>query len=89
MRPSVPLTRPPISELFSTIRESNVIQSTCDYSFYPLEHHNAPLDLNDASSDLVHPSLVNIDIDTSEDSHRGSIVRQVALPFDKCVDPRV
>ena len=66
--PSVPLTRPPISELFSAIRESNVIQSTCDYSFDPLEHHNAPLNLNDVSSDLVRPSLVNTDIDTAEDS---------------------
>ncbi len=89
LRPSVPLTRPPISELFSAIRESNVIPSTCDYYFDPLEHHDAPLDLNDASSDLVRPSLVNIDIDTAEDSHRGSIVRQVTLPFDKSVDPRV
>ncbi len=87
--PSVPLTRPPISELFSPIRESNVIQSSCDYSFDPFEHHNAPLDLNDASIDLVRPSLVNTDIDISEDSHRGSTVRQIALPFDKSVDPRV
>ena len=76
MGPSVPLTRPPISEMFSAIRESNVIQSTYDYSFDPLEHHNAPLDLNDASSDLVHPSLVNIDIDTAEDSHCESTVRR-------------
>jgi len=87
--PSVPLTRPPISELFSAIRESNIIQSICDYSFDPLQHYNAPLDLNDASSDLVRPSLVNIDIDTAEDSHRGSTVRHVTPPFDKSVDPKV
>ena len=87
MGPSVPLTRPPISELFSAIRESNVIESTCDYSFDPLKHHNAPLELNDAKSNLVCPSLVNIDIDTEDGSHRGSNVRQVTLLFDKSVDP--
>ncbi len=30
-----------------------------------------------------------MDIDTAEDSHGGSTVRQVALPFEKSVDPRV
>ncbi len=87
--PSVPLTRPPISELFSAIRESNVIPSTCYYSFDPLEHHNASLDLNEISGDLVHPMPINADIDTAGDSHRGSTVRQVTPPFDKSVDPRV
>ncbi len=89
MGPSVPLTRPPISELFSTIRESNVIESTCDYSSDPLKHHNAPLELNDAKSNIVCPSLVNIDIDTADASHRGSTVRQGTQPIDKSVDPRV
>ncbi len=47
------------------------------------------IELNDASSDLVHSNLINIDIDTAEDAHCESTVRQVALPFDKSVDPRV
>ena len=85
----MPNTRPPISELFSAIRESNVIESTCDYSFDPLKHHNAPLELNDAKSNLVCPSLVNIYIDIADGSHRGSTVRQVTQPVDKSVDPRV
>ncbi len=75
--------------MFSAIRESNIIESTCDYSFDLLKHHNAPLELNDAKSNLVCPSLVKIDIDTADDSHRGSTVRQVTPPFDKSVDPRV
>ncbi len=33
--------------------------------------------------------LINIDIDTAGDYHRGSTVRQVTPPFDKSVDPRV
>ncbi len=83
-------TRPPISELFSAVRESNVIKSTCDYSFDPLRHHkNELIELNDKSGDLVHPMLINIDNDTAGDSHRGSTVRQVTSPFDKSVDPRV
>ena len=45
--------------------------------------------MNDAKSNLVCPSLVNIDIDTAEDSHRGSTVRHVTPHFDKSVDPRV
>ncbi len=85
----MPNTRSPISELFSAIRESNVIESTCDYSFDPLKHHHAPLELNDAKSNLVCPSLVNIDIDNADGSHRGSNVRQVTLPFDKSVNPTV
>ena len=87
--PSVPLTRPPISELFSAIRESNVIESTCDYSFDPLQHHKKWIELNEKSGDLIHPMLINIDIDTAGDSHRGSTVRQVTPPFDKSVDPRL
>ncbi len=76
--------------MFSVIRESNVIKSTCEYSFDPLQHHilNEFIELNDNSGDLVHPMLINIDIDTAGDSHRGSIVRQVTPPFDKSVDPR-
>ncbi len=89
MGPSVPLTRPPISELLYVISESNVVESTCDYSFDPLKHHNAPLELNDAKRNLVCPSLVNIDIDTADGTHRGSNVRHVTLPFDKSVDPTV
>ncbi len=57
--------------------------------FDPLKHHNAPLELNDAEINLVCPSLVNIDIDTADDSHRGPTVRQVTPPVDKSVDPRV
>ncbi len=87
--PSAPLTRPPISELFSAIRESNVIESTCDYFFDPLKHHNAPLKLNDAKSNIGCPSLVNIDIDTADGSHRGSNVKHATLPFDKSVNPTV
>jgi hypothetical protein len=85
----VPNTRPPISELFSAIRESNVIESTCDYSFDPLQHHKKLIELNEKSGDLVHPMLINIDIDTAGDSHRGSTVRHVTPPFDKSVDPKV
>ncbi len=87
--PLVPLTRPPISGLFFAIRESNVVESTCEYSFDPLKHYNAPLELDDAKSNLVCPSLVSIDIDNADGSHRGSNVRQVTLPFDKSVDPTV
>ncbi len=77
--------------MFSAIRESNVIKSTFDYSFDPLQHHklNELIELNDNLGDLVHPMLINIDIDTAGDSHRGSTVRQVTPPFDKSVDPRV
>ena len=46
------------------------------------------IELNDASSDLVPSNLINIDIDTAEDSHCESAVRQVTIPFDKSVDPR-
>ena len=75
--------------MFPALRESNVIESTCDYSFDQLKHHNAPLEMNDAKSNLVCPSLVNIDIDTAEDSHRDSTVRQGTPPVDKSVDPSV
>ncbi len=85
----MPNTRPPISELFSAIRESNIIESTCDYCFDPLKHHNAPLELNDAKSNLVCPSLVNIDIDNADGSYRGSNVRQVTLPFYTSVNHAV
>ena len=77
--------------MFSAIRESNVIKSTCDYSFDPLQHHklNELIKLNDNWGDLVHPTLINIDINNAVDSHRGSTVRHDTLPFDKSVDPRV
>ena len=48
---------------------------------------NETIELNNITGDLVHPAC--IDIDTTLDSHREPIVRQVPHPFDKSVDPRV
>ena len=85
----VPNTRPHISELFSALEESVVIESTSDYTSDPPTHHylNETIELNNVSGDLVHPACT--DIDTALDFHREPTVRQDSHPFDKSVDPGV